>query len=117
MRALGASRLSNPAGSTPITVTGSPSRRIERPTSSGSAPKRVRQSESLKITTGGAPRRSSAGSKSRPIAGATPSTRKNGHDTRWPSSRSAGPSPVRIVYQSESAATWAKDSPRAAASS
>ncbi len=66
----------NPRGITPITVKLLSSRLTMRPTIAGSPLNRRRHNSSLSSTTAGPLRRSSDALRSRPIAGAIPSTRK-----------------------------------------
>ena len=64
--------IAKPAGRTPITGIRLPFRSMVRPMAPGSAPKRRVQTSWLMIATGGAPRTSSSGVKSRPRASRTP---------------------------------------------
>jgi hypothetical protein len=63
---------------TPTTVDGLPLTRIERPTTDTSPPYRAFHTPALRMTTGGAPGRSSADSKSRPMSGRSRSSWNSG---------------------------------------
>jgi len=78
------------------------------PTMRGSALKRRRQNASLRITTVGPRKTSSAGWKSRPIVGRTPSTPKYVALTRCPCSFSGSPVPLSAGCHGLIAATASK---------
>jgi hypothetical protein len=88
----------NPSGITAVTVNGTPSSVIVRPTMSGPPPNRRCQSEWEIATTGGDPGASSAARKSRPRSGRTPNVANRFAETIWPRIRSGSPSARRATF-------------------
>ena len=99
------------SGITPITVAGSRSTWIVRPTIPGSPPNRVCQSRWLMSTTS-LPGRSSSGVNQRPSSGCTPSVGRNSAVARTATSISAGrPGSVRPAPHQPNAASRANPAP------
>ena len=84
------------AGMTPTTTYASPSMRIARPTTDGSAPYRRVHNPWLRTTTRSRPGCSSSREKVRPSAGRTPSTSKKLAVTRTPATCSGSDPPLRL---------------------
>ena len=85
-----------PFGRTPITVRGTSSRTMVRPTIVASALKRERQSSSVIITTSvDPPGRSSSGRNPRPSSGGRASTFRNSCETSMPVNRTGGAPSLR----------------------
>ena len=84
-----------PGAATPITSYSPVLKRTVRPTTSGTPASRRCQKPWLRTITRRPPGRSSSGCTSRPSAARAPRTRKRSPVTTAPSTRSAGPLPVR----------------------